>query len=172
LQVWRAEDGHLVASLDGHADWVTNVKVYREPVEGRVRVVTSCDNSFKANFHVWDAQTGVQLRTHTNGRGDDNGFNIFYSSEGAPRVVSLNDQGIEVWDPEEGSVLSQISSGERRFRFLPSSLHLYESEAGQQCLAAGALEPGDDVYGPPFLWDLGEAALTSRRAVRAAHKLG
>jgi WD40 repeat protein len=168
--VWDAETGELLADLEGHGDYVTSVAVWKEHEGGHDRIATAG----LVGGQVWDGET----------------FTILYhiacapiqrvmpyrAAEGPHRllVALADDQGLQVWDPEEGRLLHH---GINRGCPTGSGFHLFESAQGRHLLAfvgrgnRHARHPGDTLRSFLDVWDLGEAPAATGH-LRPAHHLG
>ena len=99
LKVWDLESGRAVATLDGHAAWVTACAV---TPDGRRVVSASDDNTLK----VWDLETGRAVSTL-----DGHAARVLacaVTPDGRSVVSASDDHTLKVWDLESGRAVATL----------------------------------------------------------------
>jgi WD40 repeat protein len=156
--IWDAEGGRLRHTLEGHADNVTSMCVYKEHVGGRDRVDTG---SVDSDIRVFDAEDGTLIHILKGHLEQVQCLAVYEPAEGPWRLVSgSSDRGVKVWDPEAGLLLQNL---ENHVTWVVR-LHVFESGAGRCLLASG------DIWGVVSVWDLGDMAPVRAAPMRGAHK--
>jgi WD40 repeat protein len=158
-KVWD-DEGYLIVDLGDHNGPVLGVATYQDPVEGQDRIVVGCRHR---DITVWTA-TGTLLRSLAVGDTGSGSFavSVFPSVDGESRLVSSNmHSGIDVWDPERGTLLGRTILSDAPV----ARLRCFESEDGRMLVAAICRK------GQVNVWLLGDAPPSSG-GVRVANKLG
>jgi WD40 repeat protein len=159
-KLWDAETGKMIHSLEGHTGLVFTLATYKEPVALRDRIITG---SSDGTIMVWDAQDGTPLHTLIDQQRVPY-MALYESAEGLHRLASCSvDQTLQVFDPETGRLLHDVSGGWELKGNVESDEYL--TMDGRNTWIWG-METGLIA-----VWDLGEAP-ASGGTLRAANKRG
>jgi WD40 repeat protein len=168
-KVWDTETGEWLADLRGHRNWVMSVAVWKEHTGGHDRIATTDHLKVK----ILDGEAFTLM--HDLDCGPCRGLLAFKSAQGPTRLLvgPAGDEGLQMWDPEEGRLLhAGINRGCRG-----NHCHLFESAQGRHLLAIASRgeqhprHPGDTLRAFLDVWDLGKAPARTGH-LRPAHKHG
>jgi WD40 repeat protein len=101
ITIWDTRNGHITARLEGHPDWLTNL---RFSPDGRVLASASRDKTAQ----IWNSTTGRKIATLQH---EAQVFAIGFSNDGRLFASGDGDGMVRLWNPATGVLLRSWQAG-------------------------------------------------------------